>query len=59
MKTKQKKTIRMVTFNVRGMKDATKRKAIFDWIVGHRIDIALLQETHCSARREEEQWSNE
>ena len=47
--------IRVITFNVRGLSDATKRRQIFNFIHNKQIDIALLQETH-SIKAVETHW---
>ena len=46
------------TFNVRGIRDFTKRKQIFQYIKLQKIDIALLQETH-STPGDEKMWDNQ
>ena len=34
------------SFNVRGMKDKTKRRAVYDFLESKRILICFLQEVH-------------
>ena len=45
-------SISIATLNVNGMVDDKKRNAIFHWCKNKNIDIACLQETHCSAESE-------
>lgn len=35
------------SYNVNGLQNRAKRKKIFMWIKDHKLDIALLQESHC------------
>ena len=51
--------LKICTINVRGLKsDATKRRDMFSWLRKKRLDIYLLQETHCS-KQLEQYWRNE
>lgn len=48
----------MVTFNVNGIRDTDKRRAIFNYLKHFNSQIVLLQETH-SSPEVEKVWSNE
>ena len=37
---------KLISLNVRGIRDFAKRKAIFSWIKKQNADIAFLQETY-------------
>ena len=50
-------TLRIVTLNVNGLNDETKRRAIFNYY-RQRADVLCLQETHC-VKEQESQWTNE
>ena len=49
----------MLSYNVRGLKDKTKRAGIFNWLQSKNSDILLLQETHCHLKKDETKWSGE
>ena len=51
--------IRVVSLNVRGMREVVKRKRIFKYLKKYDADICLLQETHCKDKNEEHLWGNE
>lgn len=38
--------LRFLTLNVRGVRDPTKRRTVFNYLRDNKIDIAFLQETH-------------
>ena len=40
-------SLNVCTLNVNGLNDFVKRKKVFKWLQNNRIDVALLQETHC------------
>lgn len=42
--------ISFATYNVKGLQNKTKRKKVFTLLKDHNIDIALLQETHCTQK---------
>ena len=42
------KQLKIITLNVRGMVTKHKRDRVMLWIKRHNIDIAFLQETHCT-----------
>ena len=46
------------TFNCRGLREATNRAKIFEWMRGRNQDIIFMQETH-STKRDEEVWERE
>ena len=50
--------LKICTFNVNGLRDKVKRKAIFQIIRTRKIDICLLQETH-STHPTHLLWKNE
>ena len=37
---------KLISLNVRGIRDLSKRKAIFSWIRKQKADITFLQETY-------------
>ena len=48
----------VISYNVRGLRDHTKRCEMFNYIREKGADIILLQETHCTKSRQT-QWHNE
>ena len=50
-------TVNIISVNIRGLKDESKRRCIFDYY-RNRCDILCLQETH-SEEKDEKVWSNE
>ena len=50
---------RLITFNVNGLRNPTKRKLCFQYLKRHRANIIFLQETHCSSQIETESWTKE
>ena len=40
--------VKLVTINVRGLRNALKRRKLFSWMKDNNIDIAFLQETYCT-----------
>ena len=51
-------TLKLNTFNCRGLGNVSKRRAIFKWLKQNHRGIVLLQETHCSERNEKD-WGKE
>jgi len=51
-------TIRLLSFNGRGLSNFKKRRAIFSWCRKQKADLIFLQETHSSKEREA-QWKIE
>ena len=51
-------SIKIQTYNVRGIRDFNKRKEIFQFIKDQKCDIALLQETH-SMPMDEKLWQSQ
>ena len=49
--------INIVSINVRGIREVTKRTAIFDFY-RNKCDVLCLQETHCS-EPDEQIWKSE
>ena len=47
---------KLLSLNVRGVRAATKRKALFTWLNERRYDIIFLQET-CSSADVEDIWT--
>ena len=43
--------IKILTYNVRGLKEKSKRLAIFGWLRKKKCDMILLQETHCHLKK--------
>ena len=52
-------TLHLVSLNVNGLQNDTKRRAIFNWLRSSKYDIIFLQETHCHLGRDEKRWSLE
>ena len=42
----------MLSYNVTGLKDKSKRAGIFNWLQSKNSDTLLLQETHCHLKNE-------
>ena len=51
--------IHIISLNVRGLKDYSKRQNTFKWLKGKHPDIVFLQETHCHLKKDVLQWSKE
>ena len=51
--------IHILSLNVRGLRDYTKRQNIFKWLKGKDPDIVFLQETHCHLKKDVLKWSKE
>ena len=51
-------SLNIARFNTRGTSETTKRKATFPYLRDRKVDIALLQETH-STPKKEKIWRNE
>ena len=51
-------SIKICTFNVRGLNDRKKRRDVFNYLHKKKYDICLLQETHCT-KTKENIWENE
>ncbi len=52
--------MKIVTINVRGLNNPTKRMTIFKWLENGHFDIILLQETFCtsdSVKYVQKDWS--
>ncbi len=49
---------KLLSFNVKGIRDGTKRNAVFEWLQIKKADIYLLQETH-SAKDDESSWNRQ
>ena len=47
------------SLNVRGLRDNTKRRNVFEWLRNKNADVVFLQETHCHLKKDETQWSKE
>ena len=48
--------LKIITLNVRGLRDMTKRDALLSWFASEDVDIVALQETHCVSKSELENW---
>ena len=44
----------LVTLNVKGIRDKTKRESIFTWLKDKQADVAFLQETYSTIEIEDE-----
>ena len=40
--------LRIASLNVRGLRDNTKRREVFNWLRKKNFQIYMLQETHCT-----------
>lgn len=49
---------KMLSFNVRGLRDEHKRTSIFNYVRRKNIDLCLIQEAHCT-EKEENIWENQ
>jgi exonuclease III len=54
----KKEMLKIVSVNVRGLRNKTKRLRVFNWLKDKQADIVYLQETY-SCRTDTEQWKNE
>ena len=52
-------SIKLLSLNVRGLKNKFKREVIFQWLKDQSADICLLQETHCSSEDDSILWGKE
>ena len=50
---------KLITLNVNGMTDKTKRTKIFEYLKLLKAEIYVLQETHVRSKGQELQWTNE
>ena len=50
--------VKICTFNVNGLRNKTKRLAIFDWLNNKNNNIVFLQETHSNTANETE-WKRD
>ena len=50
--------IHIVSFNARGLNEMVKRREVFQFIRDKNVDIALIQESHSSPKKENI-WRNE
>ena len=51
-----KNLININSFNVRGLRQQTKRENVFKWLHTRHSGITFIQETHCTAN-DEQLWS--
>ena len=51
-------SIKIHSYNVRGIRDFNKRKEVFQFIKSQKCDISLLQETHCTDECQS-MWKNQ
>ena len=51
--------IHIISLNVRGLRDATKRRNVIQWLKSKNPDIVFLQETHCHLKKDVNQWNKE
>ena len=50
-------SIYITTININGLRDDTKRRTFFDWLISKKITVICVQETHCTFS-EIESWQN-
>ena len=48
-------SIKLLSFNAKGLQDTSKRLSLFTWCIEQKADIILLQETH-STSKSKKQW---
>ncbi len=48
--------LHIISYNVNGIKDSSKRKKVFALAKANNVDILLLQETHCCNIKDREQF---
>ena len=51
--------LNILSLNVRGINDKTKRQKVFYWLKKQNCDIYLLQETHLGTDKNKIKWYNE
>ena len=49
--------VKIGSLNVRGLRNSSKKKKIYQYLRDHDLDICMLQETHCD-KKSENLWSN-
>lgn len=52
-------SLNVVSCNISGLKDDTKRKAVWTYLRENNFDIVFLQETHCHLKKDEKKWALE
>lgn len=52
-------SLRVATFNVRGLNDDGKRLAMFKFFHQHKYDVVCLQETHCGSQASASWWTTQ
>ena len=52
-------SLRLLSLNVNGLRDAGKRRTLFNLLRRDRWDVVLLQETHHASQAEAEEWIGE
>ena len=50
--------LRVVTFNARGLSDNNKCRQVFKYLHELKVDIILIQESHCSNSKQK-LWRNQ
>ena len=53
--------LKIATLNVRGLNDNLKRRRVFRYMKLHKVDVCMLQETHCTNKSEtifSNMWGN-
>ena len=51
-------TLNVITLNVRGLRDKTKRDVLLQFLDHHKVDISFLQETYCTEDFKDTFFSN-
>ena len=51
--------LKVLSYNVRGIRDERKRRALYSYLREQNCDVILLQETHCKLRKEAYRWGKE
>ena len=41
-------SIFIATININGLRDDTKRRPFFDWLISKKINLICVQEMHCT-----------
>ena len=55
---KHNPAIKLISFNIRGLRNNLKRKRVFNWLQSQHADIIFLHETH-TVQDDLNTWQNE
>ena len=51
--------LKLISLNIRGLNDDTKRNKVFCWLRQCDADVILLQETHCGSEKDLWRWNRQ